>query len=255
MCNQLQEDTNEIFLINSIIEFDPGNQFISSTSGDIKIKLTNIVSKMLHYLCINNKVVNKHDHVMQFVWGERHTQTSYASLYQAILVLRKSLNEVSINDKIEINSIRKEGIRLNAEVEKLIKINNNHFGIKSRNKSTSNITKAKIIFSLIGIIVFLLALTFFSILRNHSHGVFSNYTYQAPISGKCEMWFNSDAIDSLRHINFIKKHKELCMPESILYITAYKNANKVSVVQCLNNHLDLKNIGNCTVKTFYLEIN
>ncbi|MDK6932421.1 hypothetical protein QP353_23770 [Klebsiella aerogenes] len=247
------QDTNEIFLIKNVVEFDPSNQLISSSSGDIKIKLTNIVSKMLHYLCVNNKTVNKYGDVMQFVWGERHTQTNYGSLYQALLVLRKSLNEISANDKIEINSIRKEGILLNAEVKKLIKVNSEHIYIKSRKIKTFNIYKITPFFNFIIIIFISIMLIFFFSLRNH--GVFNNYTNEIPSLGKCKMWFNSDAIDSSQHIKFIKKHIELCVPESNLYITAYKNINKISVVQCSNNYLDVKKIGNCTVKIFHRLVN
>lgn len=246
-----QRDMDEIFVIKNALRFSPQEQSISSITGDSCVKLTNIVSKLLHYLCVNSQVVNRYDDVMKFVWGERYIKTSYGSMYQALLVLRKALREVAVNDEIEIDSVRKEGIRLNAVVVRLPQSSEDRNSCNMSNNGKSSIRRRNLIYTLVTILAFLFLILF---LTYKDSSVFSHYTSEIRGLGNCKVRFNSDALDSSLHKKILIEHKDLCISNATLYITAYNNIHRISIIQCRNGFFSTKEVGNCIVNTFPLNM-
>ncbi|ENZ7683297.1 winged helix-turn-helix domain-containing protein [Klebsiella aerogenes] len=246
-----QMDMDDIFVIKNAIKFSPQEQSISSITGDSCVKLTNIVSKLLHYLCVNSQVVNRYDDVMKFVWGERYIKTSYGSMYQALLVLRKSLREVAVDDKIEIDSVRKEGVRLNAVVVRLPQSSEDGNPCNMSNNGKSSIRRRYFIYTFITILALFFLILF---LKFKDSSVFSHYTSETRAFGGCKVRFNSDALDSSLHNKILIEHKDLCIPDSTLYITAYNNIHRISIIQCRNGFFSTKEVGNCIVNTFPLNM-
>ena len=246
-------EETELFIINNELIFDPIERVILSSSNGMRVHLTNIVSKMLCYFCRNSKTLINYDEIMEFVWGEKYRQVSYGSMHQALLVLRKSLKKISSSD-IEIKSIRKAGVIFNAVVEKKKNIHDSVNNISTNKKSVNKNTKKLLARLVLPFSIFFL---FISILLNSDIGlkdsVFENYTPGVKYLGQCNVRFNSNATDSDKHLRFLYKYKNLCVPGSVLFITANENTSYVSIVQCKNKYFDNKSLGNCGVSLFTFE--
>jgi DNA-binding winged helix-turn-helix (wHTH) protein len=245
----------EWFLINDQICFYPEEQMLCSADGNKKITLTRIVNKMLHYFCTHEKVLISYEEIMCFIWEERHKTIGYGSLYQALLVLRKSFLELEPDCRF-IKTIRKSGIIFDCEIVE----NSNSVDVVGElaGKTTvvanvncfskAALEKKKIIISLLLMMVVIAAATTYCYSR--FEGVFDLYTPAKPLANGCSVRYNPDAYDISQHDRFIEHHQDLCIPNSILYVTTYVSREDVSVVRCRNVYLYEKNIGNCTVFYF-----
>lgn len=246
-------EEKEFFIINNELNFDPIERVILSSSNGMRVHLTNIVSKMLCYFCRNSQTLINYDDIMQFVWGEKYRQVSYGSMYQALLVLRKSLKKIATSD-IEIKSIRKAGIIFYAVVEKKNNLYDSVNNICINSKSVSKKLKKLLARLTLPFSIFFL---FINIYLNSDIGlknsVFENYTPGVKYLGQCNVRFNSNASDSDKHLRFLDKYKNLCVSGGVLFITANENTSYVSVVQCKNKYFDNKNLGNCGVFLFTFE--
>ncbi|MCT4716320.1 winged helix-turn-helix domain-containing protein [Enterobacteriaceae bacterium H18W14] len=244
----------EWFLINDQVCFYPDEQIVCSLQGNKKIPLTRIVNKMLYYFCKNCRHIIKYDEMMLFIWGEKHRQIRYGSLYQALLVLRKSLEELNISSAL-IKTVRKKGLIFDCvvvEQKSDPKSTDNVSASETSAQSSEPLTNKPIarrpLFYL-GLI--LLTALFSALFYYHStRSVFDNYTVGERLSGGCMVHYNSDAHDANHHKKFMNSHSELCKPGAMLYITTYITTNAVSVVQCDNAWLREKHIGNCLVHYF-----
>ncbi|EQA1694818.1 winged helix-turn-helix domain-containing protein [Enterobacter hormaechei] len=239
-------EVEEFYMINEGLMFIPSVRTIHQVATGRRVQLTNIVNKMFYYLCQNNGKVISYDEIMQFVWGERHRQISYGSLYQALLTLRKSLKEVNV-DGDSIKSIRKKGMIFNAVVEKKIQKTPS-----SSNKIRHLAYTSRIFFSLIALLMIILILCsgLYFIYNGDEVKIFNNYFTAKNTPGGCKVKFNSDAANSRKHNSFLHDHIYLCVPDTVMYITAYENISNISVVQCQDNYLDTKKMGNCRVYIF-----
>jgi DNA-binding winged helix-turn-helix (wHTH) protein len=245
----------EWFLINDQICFYPQEQMLCSTDGNKKITLTRIVNKMLYYFCTHEKVLISYEEIMCFIWEERHKTIGYGSLYQALLVLRKSFLELEPDCRF-IKTIRKSGIIFDCEIVE----NSNSVGVLGElaEKATvvadvncfskAALQKKKIIISMLLMVVVIAAAAAYFYSR--FEGVFDLYTPAKLLAKGCSVRYNSDAYDTSQYNQFIEQYQDLCIPNSILYVTTYFSREDVSVVRCRNFYLHQKNIGNCTVFYF-----
>lgn len=244
----------DAFLINNELLFLPSERRISSIVNEETEQLTNQVSKLLCYLCMNSRMLIKYNDIMQFVWGERYRFISYGSVYQALLSLRKALKNIAISP-VEIKSIRKEGIIFNATVKKQQQepLIQDTSIIAERNAMTEPLYSSQMFYFTVAIIT-MITITTLSVLYNRGRGAFDNYTVKDNTGGECNIRLNSDAVDSRRHINFLEKHQYLCTPDTTLYITAYENNHTLSVIQCRNNYLVKSKMGNCRSLLYISEL-
>lgn len=95
------------YLLNNV-RFLPRERTLFNDESGEKVVLTNISAKCLLCFCERYEKLISHDELIEFVWDVQHKTVRYNSLYQVLLILRRSLAQVGLSQEM-IRTLPRKG--------------------------------------------------------------------------------------------------------------------------------------------------
>jgi DNA-binding winged helix-turn-helix (wHTH) protein len=97
----------DYYLLNNV-RFSPEERTLfNDESGEI-LALTNISARCLLCFCERYEELISHDELIEFVWDVQHKRVQYNSLYQTLLILRRSLVQIGLSQEM-IRTLPRKG--------------------------------------------------------------------------------------------------------------------------------------------------
>ncbi|QCT22087.1 hypothetical protein FEM41_21790 [Jejubacter calystegiae] len=97
----------DYYLLNNV-RFSPEERTLfNDESGEILV-LTNISARCLLCFCEHYEKLISHDELIEFVWDVQHKTVQYNSLYQTLLILRRSLVQIGLSQEM-IRTLPRKG--------------------------------------------------------------------------------------------------------------------------------------------------
>ncbi|HHD7487416.1 TPA: transcriptional regulator [Klebsiella oxytoca] len=232
------------YLLENEIEFYYSERLLRNRVNGRKITLTPLSCNILLALCTDDEPVLTHPQIMQKAWGERHREVQYATYYQTLLMLRKSIREIGIEYEV-VKTITRKGLTLNVtsnfKEEKAEREISDSAKNQLEHPESGKKNRLPYILNTMIISVTILLLAFISIyphlffqqrILRGRNPFFGNYVLAGKTENQCMYYFNKDTSSHLKHNYFISKNAFLCERNTRLFITTYSTAKTVSAIRC-----------------------
>jgi DNA-binding winged helix-turn-helix (wHTH) protein len=238
----MSDEDNLCYLIENKIMFIPDKQTLVHADSHEQIKLKPTASLCLLLLLNHHGTVVTQNELLAFGWGENHRQVSFNAFYQSILSLRKAFLQMGMEKQI-ITTLPRRGLIVQQEItlEKLPYVSTESTQTALQPEEPVLAMPAEVVvaksprLNIVEIIIIALTVLLSGILLypDSPHAdYFSDYVPALKKYGECEVFFNGNASNYIRHDQFISQHLALCEGEDSLYITAYPETKSVSVLLC-----------------------
>ena len=113
----MSETGNVSYLIENRIIFTPATQCLARVDHpNQRIKLKQSASLCLLLLIQHRGQVVSQNELLEFGWGKNHRQVSFNAFYQSILSLRKSLQQLELEQPL-ITTIPRKGLIIQEEFD------------------------------------------------------------------------------------------------------------------------------------------
>lgn len=239
----MSETGNVSYLIENRIIFTPDTQSLARVAQpNQQIKLKHSASLCLLLLIQHRGQVVSQNELLEFGWGKNHRQVSFNAFYQSILSLRKSLQQLDLEQPL-ITTIPRKGLIIQESFD--IQAIETPESISSSGEESvapdtvteellpgtprqSLFTTAEIIMATLTLIICALILYPWQA----SDDYFSDYIKASKTPTDCQYYFNNDASNFSRHTAFVDKNPGLCQSNKFIYITTYPESKKLSVLLC-----------------------
>ncbi|TKV14396.1 transcriptional regulator [Citrobacter sp. wls615] len=239
----MSETGNVSYLIENRIIFTPDTQSLARVAQpNQQIKLKHSASLCLLLLIQHRGQVVSQNELLEFGWGKNHRQVSFNAFYQSILSLRKSLQQLDLEQPL-ITTIPRKGLIIQESFD--IQAIETPESISSSGEESvapdtvieellpgtsrqSLFTTAEIIMATLTLIICALILYPWQA----SDDYFSDYIKDSKTPTDCQYYFNNDASNFSRHTAFVDKNPGLCQSNKFIYITTYPESKKLSVLLC-----------------------
>ncbi|MTD42657.1 hypothetical protein GIX45_29305 [Erwinia sp. CPCC 100877] len=260
----------DYYLLNDV-RFSPQKRILFNNESGEKVVLTNISAKCLLCFCERYEELISHDELIEFVWDVQHKTVQYNSLYQTLLILRRSLVQAGLRQEMIRTVPRKgfimSGIKLercsadecldvqqedcagesvladasvapdeSVEVVPPLRAPQNA-EMPNKPLQTSWIMPHLPLAACLAALLLLTLIGVWHLFHSGNRNFFRGYEVvkDAPGAGICTWFYNSDATNFERHRQFSADHPELCNAQEAIYVTAYDTSRKISAVACSNS--------------------
>lgn len=237
----------DYYLLDSV-RFSPQERTLINDDSAQSVVLTNISARCLLCFCQRYGELISHDELIEFVWDIQHKTVQYNSLYQTLLILRRSLAQVGLSQEL-IRTLPRKGFimsgvtltRRSADDAPTTQALGHAVAPGDDSVRATAPGLARRIPIAVWLVIVSLTLLVIGALWHESvstrRNFFSGYEVvkDAPGAGVCTWLYNSDASNFQRHWQFSADHPELCNAREAIYVTAYESSRKISAIACSNS--------------------
>lgn len=228
-----------MYLINNIVEFNPKSQTLFNRISGKCIQIQFPATQCLLYLITQYGDVVSQNTLLKVGWGDRNDVTTPNTFYQTILILRNSLSDVGLSRET-IKTIARRGLILGDDVQ-IKRIENQEpcpvddpvcMPPTSKNEVASNQRYKTVCFY--GFFVVFIFIAWVGLLR-HSDSAFKHYVPLAvskELSHRCHLYSSGNELTPRYYSAFINAHPELCVNQYHIFITGYRQAERISAFVC-----------------------
>lgn len=252
------------FLINDEVEFNYTARSLRNLQTGKEVILTQIVCNLLLCLCQHNDEVVQYSSLMEEVWGERHKNVQYGTVYQTVLLLRKAIRKLELQSKL-IKTIPRKGIMLSCRLHSECSPRNTDNDDIKEGENGKEYADVPLIqenrtfpwiktlirddrFVLLMSMIFFIVSSMLYIFKNNpmpETDFFSGFQEAGTLKNDCAYSFNSDTHDYSQHKQFIRDHASLCLPNTHLFISTEVNNPMLSAIRCNIDLTSRKKFKNC----------
>lgn len=227
------------YIINDIVEFHPSNRtLIDKKTGSIVV-LQTPASLVFHYLIDHKGDITSQKQLIKEGWSAKKDITSVNTLYQTILFIRNTLENIGLSREI-IKTIPRKGIFISDEVD-IIKISlltplleeQHAIDESSVKKSSGNLFGEENLVKFFFVSLFFVGVILFCVIYfSPSESFFSSYrALEKSNVASCSLFYNSDILSQQDYINFIHKNSVLCN-NNFVFLSGAKSVRNISALVC-----------------------
>jgi DNA-binding winged helix-turn-helix (wHTH) protein len=235
-----------LYLINQLVEFNPDNKSLVNRQTGRTIQLQLPASLCFLYLITHPNDIVSQNTLLKVGWGERNNVTTTNTFYQAILTLRKALEEVGL-PRDTVKTISRRGLRLteNTQVEAIPHVQSDVFlpPVIEENVAPAIIEPLprkkmpgqvrSILFTFIIVITTLIIwLVWYQTRPIMPFSTFVSISMKIPSSQNCKIYYSPNEHDLDSYYNLMLSHPYLCENNQYIFLSGYRKAERVVAFVC-----------------------
>lgn len=235
-----------MYLINQLVEFNPDNRSLVNQQTGRSIQLQLPASLCFLYLITHPNDIVSQKTLLKVGWGERNNVTTTNTFYQAILTLRKALEDVGL-PRDTVKTISRRGLRLteNTQVEVIthtqsdvslppvIEEKTTPATIVPSPKQTTPVPRWGILFTLSVLIATLVIwLVWYQKRPAMPFNAFVSISMRIPSNQNCKIYYSPNEHNLDGYFNLMQSHPSLCEKNHYVFLAGYRKAERVVAFVC-----------------------
>ena len=235
-----------MYLINQLVEFHPDSKSLINRQTGRTIQLQLPAALCFLYLITHPNDIVSQNTLLKVGWGERNNVTTTNTFYQAILTLRRALEEVGL-PRDTVKTISRRGLRLteNTQVEAItheqndvslppvIEENAPPAIIAPSSRQTTQVSPWGILFTL-GVVIatLMIWLVWYHKRPAMPFHTFVSLSMQIPSSQNCKIYYSPEEHDLDSYFNLMQSHPYFCEKNQHVFLSGYRKAERVVAFVC-----------------------